>query len=315
MKRLDGLLLLDKPKGITSHDLVDQVRRVFGLKDVGHSGTLDPMASGLMVILLGQATKLSPYVMDGDKRYLVEVLLGRRYDTLDVTGQILSESEVTPEQISKIPQAVAGFQGDFEWSVPLFSAVKIQGQKLYEHARNETKPAVAIPRKVMKFWDVTLKSEPGLTFWVDLRCSKGSFIRTWVDELGQALGCGAAMQSLVRTESQPFSIEQALPLPETEALWKQGLTLRNFVPMAWALPHFKKVRVQNFDQTLLLNGQISHDLRRQLIGLVDPEVSCWIQAVSTRDENLLAILAYEAGKGFRIKRVLATKPSSNPSSS
>ncbi|MFN8791488.1 MAG: tRNA pseudouridine(55) synthase TruB [Bdellovibrionales bacterium] len=314
MKRLDGLLLLDKPKGITSHDLVDQVRRLFGMKDVGHSGTLDPMASGLMVILLGQATKLSPFVMDGDKRYSVEVLLGRRYDTLDVTGQLLSKSDVTSEQIAKIPQAVGALQGDFEWPVPIFSAVKIQGQKLYEHARNATRPTVEIPKKPMKFWDVTLKSDPGVTFWVDLRCSKGSFIRTWVDELGQALGCGAAMQSLVRSESQPFSLEQALSLSETETLWKQGLTLRNFVPMAWALPHFKKVRVQNFDQTLLLNGQISHDLRRQLIGLVDPDVSCWIQAVSTRDENLLAILAYEAGQGFKIKRVLATKPNPNSSS-
>lgn len=307
MSSLNGLLLVNKPAGITSHDLVDQARRIFKTKEVGHSGTLDPMASGLMVLLLGQATKLSPYIMDGDKAFSVEVQLGVKYDTLDVTGKVLEEKPVSSEHLSKISDAVTALAGEFEWPVPLFSAVKVQGQKLYELARGDKPFSVDIPKKPMKFWNLHQSTPSDVCFWVDMECSKGSFVRTWVDVLGDQIGCGAAMKSLVRTKSSPFQLGQALTLEQTAEIWKLDQVPSNFVPMNWALPHLRKARVQHFDQTLLLNGQISHDLRRQLIGLVDPEVSSLIQAVSMRDENLLALIAYEKGQGFKIKRVLVSK--------
>lgn len=315
MNPLNGLLLVNKPAGITSHDLVDKARRIFKTKEVGHSGTLDPMASGLMVILLGQATKLSPYIMDGDKAYSVEVQLGQKFDTLDVTGKLLEEKNVSSEQISKVSESIQKLNGEFEWPVPIYSAVKVQGQKLYELARSDKPIQVEIPKKPMKFWNLQQTSPSDKTFWVDMECSKGSFVRTWVDNLGDLLGCGAAMKGLIRTKSSPFYLSQALTLEDTAMQVNEGKTPSNFVPMNWALPHLKKARVQNFDQTLLLNGQISHDLRRQLIGLVDPEVGSLIQVISMRDGELLALIAYEKGQGFKIKRVLITKepkPPKNP---
>jgi tRNA pseudouridine55 synthase len=303
VKTHHGLLLVNKPSGITSHDLVDQARRIFQTKEVGHAGTLDPLAAGLMVLLLGQATKLSPYIMDGDKAYSVEVQLGIKTDMLDVTGKTLEEKEVTTEVIARVRDEVQKLAGEFHWPVPMYSAVKVGGQKLYEMAReNKT---IETPKKMMSFWNVTQTTDSGKTFWVDLECSKGSFIRTWVDQLGDNLGCGACMKNLTRTSSKPFSLTQAMTLEETKEALTQNQELKNFIPMSWALPQLKKARVQTFDQTLLLNGQISHDLRRLLISIVDPSTSSVIQAVSMKDDRLLALIAYEQGQGFKIKRVFS----------
>lgn len=305
MSSINGLLLVKKPSGVTSHDLVDQARKIFKTREVGHAGTLDPLASGLMVLLLGQATKLSPYIMDGDKAYSVEVLLGLKTDMLDVTGKTLQEKEVTSEHIQKVTQSVQELSGEFEWPVPMYSAVKVGGQKLYEIARENK--VIETPQKIMKFWNVDQTTDSNKTFWVDLECSKGSFIRTWVDQLGDRLGTGACMKSLVRTRSQPFSLEQALSLEETQEQVDQGRLPSNYISMSWALPQLKKARVQRFDQTLLLNGQISHDLRRLMIGLVDPSESSMLQAVSMKDDRLLALIAYEKGQGFKIKRVFSER--------
>ena len=301
MSSLNGLLLVKKPSGVTSHDLVDQARRIFQTREVGHSGTLDPLASGLLVLLLGQATKLSPYIMDGDKAYSVEVLLGIKTDMLDITGKTLEEKEVTDVHIKKISETVQNLSGDFEWPVPMYSAVKVGGQKLYELARENK--VIETPKKIMKFWNVKQTSVSAKTFWVDLECSKGSFIRTWVDRLGDQLGTGACMKALVRTKSSPYLLQDALDLEETKKQVLEGKTPSNFVPMSWALPQLKKARVQTFDQTLLSNGQISHDLRRLLISLVNPEESSLLQAVSMKEDRLLALIAYEKGQGFKIKRV------------
>ena len=301
MKPLNGLLLVNKPTGITSHDLVDQARKIFQTREVGHAGTLDPLAAGLMVLLLGQATKLSPYITDGDKAYTVEVLLGIKTDMLDITGKTLEEKEVTSAHIQKVSTVVNSLSGEFEWAVPMYSAVKVGGQKLYEIARENK--IVETPKKIMKFWNIKQTSESSKTFWVDLECSKGSFIRTWVDQLGDQLGTGACMKSLIRTKSAPYSLAQALTLDETKQQVLNDKLPSNFVPMSWALPQVKKARVQTFDQTLLLNGQISHDLRRLLIGLVNPEESSLLQAVSMKDDRLLALIAFEKGQGFKIKRV------------
>lgn len=305
MNPLHGLLLINKPSGITSHDLVDRARKIFQTREVGHAGTLDPLASGLMVLLLGHATKLSPYIMDGDKAYSVEVQLGTKTDMLDVTGQVLEEKNVGPEHIQNVSKEVSALSGDFEWGVPMYSAVKVGGQKLYEMARENK--VIETPKKVMKFWNVKQTSKSEKTFWVDLECSKGSFIRTWVDQLGDRLGTGACMKSLIRTKSQPYGLTQALSLDETqkqmEVAQLSNQTPPNFVPMCEALPQLRKAKVQLFDQTLLLNGQISHDLRRLLISLVDPLESCLLQAVSIKNDRLLALIAFETGQGFKIKRV------------
>ncbi len=303
MTTLHGLLLVNKPAGITSHDVVAKVRRILNTKSVGHTGTLDPMASGLMVLLLGEATKLSQYILEGDKSYRVGFRLGFRTDTLDSTGKVLEEKPVTSSRAEVLAQALQQ-QGEFQWPVPIYSAIKVQGQKLYDYARaNE---AIEVPQKLMKFWDVkeVVAAETGGDFVFDLTCSKGTYIRTWVDQLGQALGCGAMMTSLVRTWSDPFFLEQALPLEEIEAQWKGLGKISSIVEIGRALPKVPKVKIKGLDQKLLMNGTISHDLRVQLIQTFKPGIDQIVQIFAQESGLLLALIGLDPAKGFVIRRVL-----------
>jgi tRNA pseudouridine55 synthase len=296
----NGLLLVDKPSGISSHDVVAKLRRLLGTKAVGHSGTLDPLASGLMVCLVNEGTKLSQYILEGDKGYRVRAQFGIRTDTLDTTGQTL---EIKPVQLQRdqVEQEALKLQGEHELEVPIYSAVKVQGKKLYEYARNEVE--VTIPKKLMRFWDVKLLDWGPDWAEFDIKCSKGSFIRTWVDVLGRALGTGAAMSALRRTWSSPYEVSQAQTLEGIEEA-VLGRQLRdNFVPMFRALPQFKKVRVRGQDYKLLANGQISHDLRSLLIASFDPKKDQYIQAVAQDGGVLLALIGLEPGKGFVLRRV------------
>lgn len=296
----NGLLLVDKPSGISSHDVVAKLRRILKTKAVGHSGTLDPLASGLMVCLVNEGTKLSQYILEGDKGYRVRAQFGIRTDTLDTTGQILEErsAHLFREQIENEALKI---QGEFEFEVPIYSAIKVQGKKLYEYARNEVD--VTIPKKIMKFWDVKLLDSGPDWADFDIKCSKGSYIRTWVDFLGRSLGTGAAMSGLRRTWSSPYEIGQAHTLESIEQAVENESLGGCFVPMQMALPHVKKVRVRGQDYKLLANGQISHDLRSLLITSFNPAQDQYIQAIAQDGGTLLALIGLEPGRGFVLRRV------------
>lgn len=296
----NGLLLVDKPSGISSHDVVARLRRILKTKAVGHSGTLDPMASGLMACLVNEGTKLSQYILEGDKGYRVRIQFGIQTDTLDMTGQVLEEKTVHHTQEELLREAFK-LAGEMELEVPIYSAIKIQGQKLYEYARQEQE--VVIPKKMMKFWDVKFIDCGEAWAEFDLRCSKGSYIRTWVDILGKNLGCGAAMSALRRTYSAPYILEQAQTLEDIEATVKQGQLSAAFVKMEVALPQIKRLRIKGQDQVLLSNGQISHDLRAQLICLFNPAEDKYIQILSQEGGQLLALIGLEEGRGFVLRRV------------
>ena len=303
MTQLNGLLLVNKPSGITSHDVVARARRILSMKSIGHSGTLDPLASGLMVLLLGEATKLSQYILEGDKSYRVGLRLGFRTDTLDSTGKVLEEKPVMSSHSEVLSQA-KNLQGDFEWPVPVYSAVKVQGQKLYDYARGDL--AVEVPQKLMKFWSLSevigKDSNPDLQF--DITCSKGSYIRAWVDQLGQRLGCGAMMTSLVRTWSDPFFLDQALELEVIESQWKSARHVTSFIDISKALPKVPKVRIKGLCEKLLTNGTISHDLRVQLIQSFNPSKDQIVQIFSQESGQILALIGLDPAKGFVIRRVL-----------
>lgn len=307
---LHGLLLINKESGLSSHDVVAKARKILGIKEVGHCGTLDPLASGLLVLLIGQATKLSQYILDANKSYRVGLRLGIETDTLDTTGKTIQTSElkVPFEFVQSKGEALIG---DFEWSVPAYSAVKVSGEKLYEKARRgET---FASPVKTMKFWNVQYGGETQGEYFFDLHCSKGSYVRTWVSVLGQNLGSGATVSSLVRTASEPFRLDHALTLEATAEQMKCGQTLSNFVPLTMALPQVKRIRVQGQDHTLIKNGQISYSLKGQLIGLFQPGVDEIVQILDS-SSRLLAIVGHERIKGFHIRRVF-TYEAPNPGSS
>ncbi len=299
---MHGLLLVNKPVGLTSHDVVARVRRLLGTREVGHSGTLDPLASGLMVLLIGEATKLSQYITEGDKSYQVGLRLGVTTDTLDTTGNVILERpiKVAAEEVLAAAFALAG---EFSFPIPLFSAKKIDGKKLYEYARaNE---AVEIPQKKMTFWDIQNLpnlSRAGNEKVFSLSCSKGSFIRSWVSHLGETLGCGATMFSLIRTASHHFNLEHAVTLEQLEAK-SQTERLSLLVALDQALPQVKRIRIGGKDQALMKNGQISHVLKTQLISQFNPESDHVIQILPEERGQLLALIGLEPGTGFKIKRV------------
>lgn len=297
-----GLLLVNKESGCTSHDVVARTRRILGTRSVGHSGTLDPLAQGLMVLLIGEGTKLSSYILEGDKAYRAQAKLGLLTDTLDITGQVLEEKPVVdcpPERILKIANDL---QGDFEWDVPLFSAVKVQGKALHEYARQGQGEEVVRPVKKMKFWGVQARVLGPDLVEIDMECGKGGYVRSWIKEMGMRLGCGATMSALTRTGSVPYTLDQASSLEEIDAAWRAGQLTSAFIPMDQALPRTRKIRVKGPDQSLLMNGQISHDLRSMLISQVRPETEDVIQIISMNNQ-LLALIGLEKGRGFVIRRV------------
>lgn len=301
MTPFHGLVLVKKPSGMTSHDVVARMRRILGTKSVGHAGTLDPMAEGLMVVLVNEATKLSQYILEGDKAYHLKARLGLETDTLDTTGQTLKTYDIksTLEEVQRLGLSL---QGEMSLKVPIYSAIKINGQKLYDYARNDQE--VQVPHKDMKFWDVEFLGFDGTEAEFRFRCSKGSYVRSWIELLGQKLGCGAAMSALTRTWSDPYLLEQSVTLEDLEKSLKAGQEVAAMIPMERALPRVKRVRIKGHDQTLLGNGQISHDLRSFLITLFDPQTDDFVQVLSLTTGKLLALIGIEKDRGFVIKRVI-----------
>jgi tRNA pseudouridine55 synthase len=231
----------------------------------------------------------------------VGVKLGIRTDTLDITGSVIEEKPINcdPEAVR---MTALSFTGEKNLPVPIYSAIKVQGQKLYEYARNQED--VTIPHKIMKFWQVKEVSGSGSEWVFDLSCSKGSYIRTWVDEVGKILQCGAVMSSLVRTWSDPYPLSQAMTIEEIESAVSEKREIHSQIDIEHALPKVKKIRIKGMDQKLLLNGQISHDLRVQLIQIFDPLKDQIIQILSQDSGRLIALLGLDPGKGFAIRRVL-----------
>lgn len=292
-----GLLLVNKPSGFTSHDVVGRVRRIFGTREVGHSGTLDPLADGLMVLLVGEGTKLSNYIIEKDKSYRVVARLGVRTDTLDRTGQVVATSQDRPSK-ERVREAAASLTGDFQWPVPVYSATKVGGVPLHKKAREGQ--VVVAPTKKMVFWNVDFEAFDGELATFHLRCAKGSFVRTWVDQLGVLLGCGATVEALTRTSTPPFRLEEARALEDIEGMSaeERGALV---IPLNRALPQIKTIRVVGQDEFLLQNGQISHDLRAQLITRV--QVGDELFQIQSHRRQLLALIALEKEKGFQIRRV------------
>lgn len=204
-----GLLAINKPSGPTSHDVVDQVRRLAGLK-AGHTGTLDPEASGILLVLLDQATKLAPLFVGLPKKYRATFRLGITTDTNDIWGKILSESSVPALSSGEIENRLSNFVGTIKQKVPAFSAVKRQGRPLYKKARRGEE--VEAPEKEVTFYSIQLIGWKSPEVAVEASCSSGAYIRALARDFGGKAGCGAVMSTLVRTEVGPVTLAQAVPL-------------------------------------------------------------------------------------------------------
>lgn len=217
----DGVLLVDKPPRLTSHDVVDRIRRQFGFHKVGHCGTLDPLATGLLVIVLERATKLQQRLMADDKTYEGTLKLGVTTDSQDADGEIIAEKPVPPIGAAELEAVLAKFTGDIQQIPPMISAKKLQGVPLYKLAR-KGKTVEREPRTVHIYDFRLLKfGSPYATF--RLTCTKGTYVRTLCHDIGESLGCGAHLASLRRIRSGRFDIQDARPLDELLRLTRQQL--------------------------------------------------------------------------------------------
>jgi len=208
---MNGILNVYKEPGFTSHDVVAKLRGICKQKKIGHTGTLDPEASGVLPVCLGNATKLCDLLTDKDKEYRAVLLLGVETDTQDKTGQILAEKEVNAGE-EDVRSAILSFVGPYDQIPPMYSALKVNGQKLCDLAR-KGRQVERQPRPVTVH-ELTLLSREGDTLHLRVRCSKGTYIRTLCADIGEALGCGGCMQALRRTQAGEYTIAEAVPLQQ-----------------------------------------------------------------------------------------------------
>ncbi|MGY6630139.1 MAG: tRNA pseudouridine(55) synthase TruB [Wenzhouxiangella sp.] len=247
-----GILLLDKPLGITSNAALGRAKRLLGIKKAGHTGTLDPMASGLLALCFGEATKVSAFLLDGDKSYLAEVTLGVTTDSEDAEGRVLEEKPVPRLDEAALETVLERFRGPIEQVPPMFSALKHQGKRLYELARKGEQ--VERPPRAVTIHDLELLGFDGQRLRLAVSCSKGTYIRSLARDIGQALGCGAHLSALRRTGSAPFSIEQAVDLDALDGLSReQARALLR--PADIALPGWPQVSLDEAEATELRHGR------------------------------------------------------------
>ena len=220
----DGVLLVDKPTGCTSHDVVDRLRRQYQFKKVGHCGTLDPLATGLLIIVLERATKLQARLMSDDKTYEGIIQLGITTDSQDADGTVLAELPVPPLTINQIEEVFAKFRGDIQQVPPMVSALKHQGQPLYKLARKGQ--TVEREARLVHIYDLRLLDLklPDIHFRV--ACTKGTYVRTLAADIGQRLGCGGHLAALRRTRSGDFDVKDAITMAELLELNRSQLEAR-----------------------------------------------------------------------------------------
>jgi len=234
-KEIEGVLLVDKPQGCTSHDVVSRLRRKLAMKRIGHAGTLDPMATGLLIMLIGKATRISQYLTSLDKEYEGTIRLGVVTNSQDAEGEVMEARPVPAFTEAEVRAAMQTYLGDQYQTPPMFSAIKVDGVPLYKRAR-KGEEVEREPRFIrVAGYELTRFALPELDF--RLRCSKGTYVRTLAHDLGQKLGCGAHLSALRRTGTDKFRIEAALPLAEIEALPVPEIE-RRLLPVYEVVPSF-----------------------------------------------------------------------------
>jgi tRNA pseudouridine55 synthase len=287
-----GVLVVDKPEGITSHDVVNVIRRLTGTRRVGHTGTLDPMATGVLVLLIGVATRLSRFVMHGDKHYRGVVRLGTTTTTYDATGETVQQRPVNVDR-ADINRALSHYTGEIQQVPPMYAAIKVQGRKLYDIAR-EGKEVERKPRRVtIHQLDIIDWEPPDLR--LDVVCSEGTYIRSLAYDLGEALGCGGHLRALRRLRNGPFTIAEAHTLETLEHLQAAGQIDHAILPPRSALAAMPQVSLTPEQEQAVRYGQT---IPLTLVGNPDP--------VQAHDANgrLIAVLIPVDENNYRPTLVL-----------
>jgi len=301
---LSGILNVDKPPEMTSHDVVDAIRRVSGQRRVGHAGTLDPMATGVLLVCLGQATRVAEYLMGGRKRYRASVVLGSTTETYDADGEVTSSGGRTDFEQAEIEAALGGLVGPIEQVPPIYSALKQGGESLHRRVRRGEKVEVQ-PRPVEIDEIRLLDWEPPVLI-LEVTCSPGTYVRSLAHDLGQRLGSGAYLGALVRLASGRFTLEDATSLERLEEAFQHGQEEQFLLPMDEALLDWPAIVVDSGEKQRLVQGQpipAGAAAGGHGPGSTAPEAEGWARAYSS-DGDFLAIVAYEAdARRWRPKKV------------
>ncbi|MCC5884078.1 MAG: tRNA pseudouridine(55) synthase TruB [Halomonas sp.] len=253
---VNGVLLLDKPKGASSNHALQRARRMLQAQKAGHTGTLDPMATGLLPVCLGEATKFSAHLLEADKVYRTRVQLGAVTDTGDAEGEVVERCEVPVLEVADVERVLEQFRGEIDQVPPMYSALKHQGRKLYELAR-EGKTIERAVRRVTVY-DARLLAFEGDAFELEVRVSKGTYIRTLAEDIGRVLGCGAHITALRRLATGPFGSEGMLALDALEALSGQREREATLLPVDVLVAHLPRLDVNEAARQRLVHGQAAN---------------------------------------------------------
>lgn len=220
-RQVNGIIPLDKPVGLSSNQALQVVKRLYRAQKAGHTGSLDPIASGVLLLCMGEATKVSPFLLDADKHYRTVATLGTRTATGDAEGEVVEERPVGTYTDSRIDEVLSGFRGEIQQVPPMYSALKHKGVRLYELARKGVE-VEREPRQVT-IYRLDVVDRDAATITLEIECSKGTYVRTLVEDIGEALGCGAHVSGLRRVAVGPFTEENLITLDRLEALAEQGI--------------------------------------------------------------------------------------------
>src|SRR5512133_1669247 len=254
---ISGVLVVDKPTGMTSHDVVQVIRKGTNIRRAGHTGTLDPRASGVLVVLIGPAVRLSEYVSASDKRYQAVITLGKTTDTYDEDGKVMSSSDVNVTE-EHFNEELQKFVGEIEQVPPPYSAVKVKGRKAYEMAREGEEIDLA-PRRI-KVYSLELLEWAPPEAVIDVYCSSGTYVRSLAHDLGEKLGCGAHLIGLRRTKSGRFTLRDAVPLRRLREAFEDGNWYQYLIPAAEALSDWPAIELTQDEVEAIRHGhRISAD--------------------------------------------------------
>ena len=306
-QQISGILNMDKPAGMTSHDVVDRVRQMAGQRRVGHAGTLDPLATGVLVVCLGQATRVAEFLMDSDKVYRAEIRLGVSTDTHDAEGEVTAIAEVNVGE-EEVRRALASFVGSIQQVPPMYSALKREGTPLHRLARQ----GITVEREArsVEIHNIELLDWAPPVLTIRVACSPGTYIRALARDLGQKLGCGAHLQSLTRLASGHFTLENAVSLDELAEAFAQGNWQELIHPLDEALLDFEPVVIDAETEQRIRHGQ-----QVQAPPLAPPKrggIEGGVCRAYSQTGELIGILRYDAQTGlWQPKKVFNHKAQSS----
>lgn len=283
---ISGVLVIDKPVGMTSHDIVQAVRNGTGIRRAGHTGTLDPRASGVLVVLVGPAVRLSEFISATDKRYQAIIRMGSSTDTYDAEGKFITQDNpvnVTEEEFETV---LKGFEGEIEQTPPKYSAVKVKGRKAYEMARKGQE--VELEPRIIQVHHLEVLEWAPPEVVVDVHCSSGTYVRSLANDLGEKLGTGAYLVGLRRTKSGRFTLRDAVPLRKVQEAFQAGDWYQYLIPAAEALADWES---RELDPDEVEDVRHGHRIKAE----PDTELESWVRGISMQDE-LVALLQCMEGE-------------------